>query len=256
MLRYIKYLLIVVFPSLLLWAILQGYLFSWTGFNGKTLWDWMDLFIIPLVLSIGAFSLNYSERKSERQQAEERRKVEHKQTEERAKLEREIAIDRQREEALQTYIDRMSDLLIKDKLRTTKNKEIRNVARTRTLSVLRGLDGKRKGLLIKFLYESQLISNRKTIIDLYDADLSEAYLIVSTLKNINLKGANLKKVDFSFAILDGADLSDTNLLEADFTRANLSNVDLTSAVLGGANFNKTNLNGAKVTKVQLENVKV
>jgi len=69
-----------------------------TGFETKALWDWMELLIIPLVLAIGAFFLNQSERETER----------------------ETAKDRQQEAALQAYIDNMSELLLKEKLRTTK----------------------------------------------------------------------------------------------------------------------------------------
>lgn len=31
---------------------------GWTGFKGKTLWDWLQLLIIPVVLAIGGFWLN------------------------------------------------------------------------------------------------------------------------------------------------------------------------------------------------------
>ncbi len=133
-----------------------------TGFETKTLWDWMDLFIIPLVLAIGAFFLNRSERNTER----------------------EIATDRQQEAALQSYPDRMAELLLKEKLRTTKNKEVRNVARTRTLTVLRGLDVKRKGLVLRFLHEAELVKSPEPIVNLFGADLQNA-----DLHRVDLEGA-------------------------------------------------------------------
>ena len=37
--------------------LMGGYKLSWTGFATKTLWDWMDLLIIPIVLSLGAIFL-------------------------------------------------------------------------------------------------------------------------------------------------------------------------------------------------------
>jgi hypothetical protein len=55
----------------------------------KTLWDWMQLLIIPIVLAIGGYWLNRSERRNERQIAE-RRTLE----------ERRIAQDRSQEAAL------------------------------------------------------------------------------------------------------------------------------------------------------------
>src|SRR3990172_95740 len=124
-----------------------------TGFETKTLWDWMELLIIPLVLAIGAYYLNRSERNTDR----------------------EISTDRQKEEALQTYLDQMADLLLKKNLRTSENEEVRNVGRTRTLTVLRGLDKTRKGIVLKYLHEAGLVAKEKTIISLRGADLSGAF---------------------------------------------------------------------------------
>ncbi len=45
---------------------------EWTFF-GKTLWDWMGLLIIPIVLAIGGFLLQRSERKTDRDLAEQSR---------------------------------------------------------------------------------------------------------------------------------------------------------------------------------------
>ena len=95
----------------IIFSIWRASFVSWTGFGdfitptgefirGKTVWDWMELLIIPLSLLIGGYILNRSERDIERQRAEDR-----------TKLEREIAADRQREAALQNYLDRMADLL-------------------------------------------------------------------------------------------------------------------------------------------------
>src|SRR5690242_9169256 len=93
--------------SALVWLTIQGYSVKWTGFgkatSAKTLWDWMNLLLIPLVLTGCAFLLNHSKREEGRQQAERH-----------ADLEREIAKDRQQEMAFQSYIDRMADLLQKD----------------------------------------------------------------------------------------------------------------------------------------------
>jgi len=75
-----------------------------TGFETKTLWDWMALLIIPLFLAGGAFFLNLSERKAERRIADERRDEDRKLADERAELERAIEKDRQQEAALQAYL--------------------------------------------------------------------------------------------------------------------------------------------------------
>ena len=60
--------------------------------------------------------------------------------------------DNQRETALQTYIDKMSELLLEKHLRTSQpEEEVRKIARVRTLTVLRGLDANRKGSVLQFL---------------------------------------------------------------------------------------------------------
>lgn len=158
-----KYLLcasIVIVGGSLVFILIKTVLAKNTGFETKTLWDWMELLIIPLVLAIGAFYLNRSERAVERQTSEDR-----------AKLEREIATDRQQEAALQAYLDRMAELLLKEKLRNSENDEVQNVARIRTLTVLRGLDAKRKGLVVRFLHEAKLINKQKPIVNLEGSDL-------------------------------------------------------------------------------------
>ena len=130
--KYLFYTIYILIGSGLLYGlsqlILAGYSVSWTGFgerilsNGdivgeKTLWDWMELLIIPLVLALGAFFLNRSERAIERETAEKR-----------AELEREIATDRQQGEALKSYIDQMAGLLLENNLlRRKKNEKFRSV---------------------------------------------------------------------------------------------------------------------------------
>ena len=76
----------------------------------------------------------------------------------------------------------MAELLLEKKLRTTENKEVRNVARTRTLAVLRTLDGTRKGIVLRFLKEAGLIDKEKTIVDLEGADLIEISNKVRTIE--------------------------------------------------------------------------
>src|SRR5437764_5900640 len=79
---------------------LGGYLFhwDWTGLNGnnksgKTLWDWMQLLFIPVVLAVAGFWFNHRERKAAELRAEAEREIE----QQRAEADREISFDNQRE---------------------------------------------------------------------------------------------------------------------------------------------------------------
>jgi uncharacterized protein YjbI with pentapeptide repeats len=204
-------------------------------------WAWMDRLLLPLVLVGGVYFLYVSGRETGRRLFEER-----------ALLEIEISADRQHEEALQIYFDRMSELLLKEKLSRFSPDEVRSVARIRTLAVLRGLDGRRRGSLLLFLRDSRLI-DREAVIDLSGAELAGAILPFANLKRLNISeadlsranlgGANLAKSYLSCTNLSGANLNSVNLSGADLFEANLSGADLTRANLSKANLNGADLRG-------------
>lgn len=104
-------LILFTFSGWLLYSILKnGWGWAeWTGFGAytnpkgeyvraKTLWDWMDLLIVPIALAIGAWFLNKSEKN--RELIVERQ---------RAELEREIETDRQRQGLLESYLDNVNN---------------------------------------------------------------------------------------------------------------------------------------------------
>jgi uncharacterized protein YjbI with pentapeptide repeats len=213
---------------------------AWT----ELLWRWLELLIIPVVLAAGALWFNTQERRA--QDAIETRRQESEQA---------LAEDRASEEALQRYLGTMQGLILDYGLRRSeKDAEIRHVARARALTVLRSLDGNRKGDVVQFLYEADLIGKRvvgesgerqviEAIIDSQAADLSDA----------NLREANLRGVDLISANLMGANLTDANLIDANLSGANLSGANLTNANLIDANLNFANLSGANLTDTNLIN---
>src|SRR2546421_3181607 len=153
---------------------------------GKTLWDWLQLLIIPVVLALAAFLFNSATTRSEQ-----------KITAQRYENDQEIAADKQKEDLLQTYLDRMSELLLKHDLRASSDPkgEVRYIARSRTLTVLSRLDANRKKSLLQFLHESDLINaTMGSIVQLEGADLSDA----------NLFGADLFGADLFGAIIENA----------------------------------------------------
>ena len=195
---------------------------TWSGFRGKTLWDWMGLIIsamIPLVLLLFGQSYSESQRVSNL----------------------EIEQDRQREVALQKYFDDMAELMLDRNLLTSKSDdEVRSIARTRTLTVLRGLDGERKGLLLRFLYESELIGRYNPIMNEKTGELE------NTERIILLEGADLKN-----AILRGVALQGAFLSMVDFSGADLQDAGLYSANLQFVNFRDANLQGASLQETIL-----
>lgn len=265
--RYALYSGLVLLVGGFLYALVGAVITNNTGFETKTLWDWMELLIVPSVLAGGAFFLNRSERNTER----------------------EIANERQQDLALQTYIDRMSELLLKEKLRTTRKTEVHNVARTRTLSIMRLLDTKRNNIVVQFLREAELITDNKSIfieasmqemnlgylnlhftkiqgaqlgnadlhgVQLEDADLQDANLFHVNFQNARLSGANLQDTNLQSANLQSANLSGANLQGAFLADANLQGAQLRRAKLQGAYLNNANLQGVKnLTEEQLASVK-
>ena len=117
--RKIAQIIVLVVVVGLIVSFIGGYFFNWTwtGFGpytppasglqrGKTLYEWLQLLIIPAALAFGIWWLNRLQQKRDQQLADQR-----------AQAEREIATDKQREDALQAYIDNMSVLLLEKDLR-------------------------------------------------------------------------------------------------------------------------------------------
>ena len=201
---------------------------SWTGFLNKTLWDWLQLLIIPLVLAVVALLFNLASTRREQKIAAQR-----------YEQDQQITLDKQREDTLQAYLDRISELLLKSGLRTSPpDAEVRNVARVRTLTVLSQLDTRRKNHMLSFLREAKLVSPKKgeSVITFQKADFTGA----------DLMGVDLSQTDLSFTDLSGADLSGANLSLASLSLANLRNADLS-----GANLRKTYLSDADLSEANL-----
>jgi hypothetical protein len=176
---------------------------AWTlrEFGGKTLWDWMGLLIVPVVLSL--ITVVFAWQQDIRQD-----QIENK----RAKAERELAKQRAQDETLQAYLDEMSTLILeKDLRKSEENSEVRTLARARTLSVLRRVDTGRKNEIMQFLLEANLVGSvgetgPPPVINLSRADLGNA-----NLRGANLSRASLYNADLSDANLSGANLSDADL---------------------------------------------
>jgi uncharacterized protein YjbI with pentapeptide repeats len=89
------------------------------------------------------------------------------------------------------------------------------------------------------------------LVDLFDADLSEANLTAANLSEANLSAAVLSKANLRRAILSKANLFNADLTEANLTQAGLMGADLSAAGLCGANLLWANLSEAKVISAKL-----
>ncbi|MBW4444960.1 MAG: pentapeptide repeat-containing protein [Plectolyngbya sp. WJT66-NPBG17] len=233
---------------------------NWTGFKGKTGWDFLQLLIVPAVLSIAAFGFQQISKDNEQR----------------------LTDDRARQETLSKYLDQMSELLINKGLRKSKpSSEVFILAQARTTTALRGLNVERQNLIIEFLRSSDLLhpKNKTGLLEkiylnganlskayLYNANLSKASLYNANLSKASLDSANLSKAllfganlsyarlseaNLSNANLIGANLSNAGLLEANLSNANLSGVNLSNAHLSRANLSNANLLGVNLNKASL-----
>ncbi len=133
-------------------------------------------------------------------------------------------LDQQQQTTLETYLDRMSDLLFTQHLATSKPEdEVRQVARARTLAAVQVLNPVRKGILLRFLYDSNLIGYydptarnyiHGPIVSLYGVNLIGADLRAANLYGANLIWAYLSGADLRGAILNGVEVTQEQLDKA------------------------------------------
>lgn len=233
--------------------------------GAKTLWDWMQLLVVPVVLAAAIFFLNRAESRRAQEIAQQNRYQDVETAERNREQDRRIAEDRQNEAALEAYLGQMASLLLDRGLRESEfDDEVRAVARAQTLTALRRLDGEHKAGIVQFLYESKLIGRGAVVVDLDNADLrgadlrgtilSGAHLSGALLSGADLSGTNLFGADLTRAYLHGTDLRETVLFEADLKGADFTKSDLKEALLTGADVDRTDFREADLTWAYLEKV--
>src|SRR5215217_4314173 len=130
----------------------------------RTLWDWISLVGVGAAVALVGYV--FSRRQKERDEA--------------------VADLRAQGEALQAYLDRMSDLTINKKLGEKPKDSIRRVAQARTIETLLVLDKDHKRRPLKLLYELSLIERSNKPIALANASLDHADLSGTDLSDANL----------------------------------------------------------------------
>jgi uncharacterized protein YjbI with pentapeptide repeats len=278
----ILFFLLIFIISFLLWrvfAIISN--FKWSGFQKKSFWDWLQLLIIPLMLALGAFYLNSTADFRDYQ----------------------IAQEQKHQEILTDYFSKMQDLIVETKKskQTPGSKEsnseerllleFRTTAQALTLSVLEQLDGKRKGKVITYLAESQLITanndnqsslpevendnpsslpeiklngaNLKEIVlknvDLYSIiDMKNKDRIINGIKinNANMERANLSKVNLFKSDLMGSNLENATLQNVNFAGSTMKSSRFINGQITDVDFTGVNLSETIFDNIKLENIKI
>ena len=227
---------------------------KWFGFAERKPWNYLDVFLVPVAVA-GAtvwLTLAQDKRQHEAEEEQDRRRREDEII--RRQIELDVEEQRAQDEALEAYLDEISQLLTDEKRplsRARPGDNLSTVTRARTLTALTRLDGHRKRSVLQFLYESGLVIKARVVVDLKGADLSAANLSAANLSSVNLSEADLRGDDLSEAALIEADLSSTNLYKADLSGADLLRGDLSAANLSEADLSEAHLIGTNLHKVNL-----
>lgn len=178
-------------------------IWQWTGFQEKTLWDWLDLLLVPLMIAIGITVIETAESRRQEYNLSELYK----------------------QEILRDYFEEINKLVfdktILTRLRETKEydpeREVLGARIVTTLEIL-GEDKKRKSQIIRFIGNaslSRVIPIRRANLanlDLSYVDLTGIDLRLTSLEGANLCGANLIEANLDGAILANAQYSDETLI--------------------------------------------
>ncbi|MCA1677842.1 MAG: pentapeptide repeat-containing protein, partial [Actinobacteria bacterium] len=207
----------------------------------------LQLLIVPAVLAAGAIGINASQTHRDAQREDKRR----------AQQDR-IAANGRRDDALRAYLQQMSGLIADHRLAKVGQREgnsLAGLAQSLTLTVLRQLDGPRKGQVVQFLVDSKLIVKNETtdfVIDLYGANLHGAKLGGAILTDAYFNGADFTDADLHEAVLNNVDFSQSNLQGTNFSRSFYVEVDdQYNSAPQVANFSNTCLTGARFTGARL-----
>jgi uncharacterized protein YjbI with pentapeptide repeats len=211
-------------------AVLIGYRYD------ITLWDWGKLLIVPAAIAAG--SIWFNQQQQTRQQ--------------------ETQDQHSQDEALQGYLDQLTQLLVapdeehnEHLIRRQVDDDVRQVIQARSEPLLRSLNPTRRFRLILFLSVMGLLTRDRPLVSLANADLREVDGRDAPLQGVDLQKADLRRADLSRADLSGANLFEADLSGADLFEANLFGADLGGAKLNDANLSRALLSGALLSRANL-----
>ncbi len=183
----------------LVWAFLRP---RWMGFAGITLWDWIKVLSVSLMVGFATFLISTAQAETER--------------------------DRAREAALQQFFDRISNLLLDERAQAAPEVSYA-VGRAHSQAILRLVEGERAGRALGFLADLDLLQK-------FEIEFENLKLAAAELKDLDLQG-----LDFEGSNLAGAEMERANLSQVDFEDADLTGADLKGAILSGASFEGTQM---------------
>jgi uncharacterized protein YjbI with pentapeptide repeats len=216
----------------------------------KSLWEFLDLLIVPLALAIIGFGFTFIQ--DNRQQTIE---------DQRAASAIKIEERRAQNAALQAYLDQMNDLILDRKLLKVnkgvpvheRGDPVHTLAQARTTTAITQFDGENNQAVTRFLSDSGLLKEPAL---LANTDLEGAQLPNAVLQEANLAGTQLNDADLHEAALSSADFStkdiEANLTRADLSKAALQEANLTHCTLDEATLTNATLQRADLSRASLK----
>ncbi|GLV58356.1 hypothetical protein KDH_51890 [Dictyobacter sp. S3.2.2.5] len=210
--------------------------------RGAQDWNRWLLLLLILVLCLGFVSTNLFQAQNARMLSQQAQNGQI-----------QLAHEQQRETILQNYMNKISDMLVHDQLLTKRKASdpAKIAADALTRQTFSRLDGDRKAELMRFIYQTKLVSNDSVVLNLQDVDISNARLGQIDIRDTYLVGANMSGSDLHGAILSDAILTFTNLAGANLSKADLHACDLHNTNLAGANLrDATGLTPDQISQVR------
>jgi hypothetical protein len=143
-----------------------GYFFgwSWTGFGGNTVWDWLSLLFTPVAVGMATIAFTVQQSRQDLEESERQRQ-----------LDLQNADIRQQENALEAYLDHISHLLLENDLKQSPpDSAVCEVARARTLATLQRVGPGHRDAILRFLSETGLRDKVGPTGELSEATVGEA----------------------------------------------------------------------------------
>jgi uncharacterized protein YjbI with pentapeptide repeats len=248
----ITFLFLILLFTLILYIIISRYLFGFTvwldftGFSGKSLWEWLDLLGAPILIAFIAWRFEVSQTKREHFRISEENKISH--SLEDKKLD--ITKKQIRFSILNNALDEIYNIKATNDIDILENAEgsIKDLARSKILSTILMLDSIRNRIFFDYLQST------KATIDFSESKLNFTKLVDCDLTKLNFSNSELRKALCRNTIIDGTDFRNAKLNGADFLGAKGNNTNFSCAVIMGAEFGSSKLSHAKFIKAEIQGV--
>jgi uncharacterized protein YjbI with pentapeptide repeats len=178
--------------------------------RGKTLWDWLGLLIVPILLTVLAISVSDTLKK------------------------REIEIGRldNQNKVIQDYHLLVTKIIEQYDIKIISGPS-KSLLRARTLAIISIINKKQKAALMQFIVEAGLLQHNNLFLDLESFDLSGISWLPGNYEYINLNGTNMsnsfiQNCSFRESKLSSALLCNSILYEVAFTNSDLCYTDLSN----------------------------